>query len=216
MIQDELSSVSAEYLPRQRTELLALAEQYQRRNDREILEMAGASADIAADDLINLGLEPDSNTQLLEAFQLANPNVDPASLADRSAEQIEGYVNNTKGKYFEVLVKGRLNAGETLGELQLEPGQAARLAESSTQRGWDLEIVDRNGEMVEQIQLKATEDLYYVKDALEKYPDVRVAVPEELDRESADLIGTDISHAMLEETTESSWGSYRKTPSATQ
>lgn len=202
----ELASISGGYSPRQRTELLALAEQYQRGNDREILEMAGASADIAADDLINLGLEPDSNPQLLEAFQRANPSVDPASLADRSAEQIEGYVNNTKGKYFEVLVAKRLNAHETVGELQLDPGQEARLATSSNQPGWDLEIVDRNGETVEQIQLKATEDLSYVKSALDRYPDIRVAVPEELDSESADLIATDISHSMLKETTEEQLG----------
>ena len=198
----ELASILDGYSPRQRAELLALGEQYQRRNDREILEMAGASADIAADDLINLGLEPDSNPQLLEAFRLQYPNVDPASLAGRNPEELEGFVNGVKGKYFEVLVAERLNVGDTVGELQLEPGQVARLAESPTQQGWDLEIVDQNGETVEQIQLKATEDLYYVKDALEKYPDVRVAVPEELDSESADLIGTDISHTMLEETTE--------------
>ena len=206
MIQEELSSVSAEYPPRQRAELLALAEQYRRRNEREILEIAGTSADIAADDLINLGLEPDSNPQLLEAFQLQYPNVDPASLVGRSLESFEGFVNGVKGKYFEVLVAERLNAGDTVGELQLEPGQVARLAESSTQRGWDLEIVDRNAETVEQIQLKATESMSYVKEALDKYPGIRIAVPEEVDSESADIIGTGISNSMLEETTEEQLG----------
>ena len=127
-------------------------------------------------------------------------------MADRSAEQIEGYVNNTKGKYFEVLVAERLNAGETVGELQLGPGQEASLAKSLNQPGWDLKIVDQNGETVEQIQLKATEDLSYVKNALDKYHGIKVAVPEELDSESADLIPTDISHAMLEETTEEQLG----------
>ena len=164
--------------------------------------MAGISADIAADDIANLGLEPESNSQLLEAFQSQYPNVDPVSLIGRSTEELEGFVNGVKGKYFEVLVADRLNAGETVGELQLEPGQVARLADSPNQPGWDLEIVDQNGETVEQIQLKATENLYYVKDALDKYPDIRVAVPEEIDSKSADIIGTDISHSMLEETTE--------------
>jgi len=199
---DELAAVSAEYPPRQREELLALAEQYRRRNEREVLGLAAISADITADDITNLGLEPEKNPQLLAAFERGHPRVDPATLADRSAEQIQGYVNNTKGVYFEMLVAKRLNDGETVGELQLEPGQVARLADSPNQSGWDLEIVDRNGESVEQIQLKATESMSYVKDALERYTDIRVAVPEEVDSESTDIIGTGISNSMLEETTE--------------
>ena len=181
---------------------MTLAEQYRRRNEGEMIEIAGIAADIGADDLTNLGLEPEANPQLLEAFRLQYPNVDPASLVGRSSEQLEGFVNGVKGKYFEVLVADRLNAGETVGELQLEPGQEARLAESPTQQGWDLQIVDRNGESVEQIQLKATESMSYVKDALERYPDIQVAVPEEVDSETADIIGTGISNSMLEEITE--------------
>ena len=179
---------------------MALAEEYRRRSERDVLELAAISADITADDLTNLGLEPEKNPQLLEAFERANPSVDPATLADRSAEQIQGYVNNTKGIYFEMLVAKRLNDGETVGELQLEAGQEARLAASQNQPGWDLEIVDRNGETVEEIQLKATEDLSYVKGALEG--GYRVAVPEEVDRELDGIVGTNISHSMLEETTE--------------
>ena len=202
MLDSELTAISGEYPPRQGTELISLAEQYRRRNEREVLEMAGISADVAAGDLINLGLEPDSNPQLFEAFKSQYPNVDLESLAGRSPESLGGFVDGVKGKYFEVLVAERLNAGETVGELQLEPGQAARLAESPNQPAWDLEIVDRNGETVEQIQLKATENLSYVKEALDKYPDIRVAVPEEIDSESADIVGTGISNSMLEETTE--------------
>ena len=182
--------------------MLALARQYRRRNEHEVLELAAISADIGPDDITNLGLEPEANPQILEAFRLQFPTVDPASLAGLSADKLEGFVNGVKGKYFEVLVAERLNAGGTVGELQLEPGQVAHLADSPNQPGWDLEIVDRHGETVEHIQLKATEDLSYVKEALEKYPDIRVAVPEEIDSESADIITTDISHSMLEETTE--------------
>ena len=200
MPHDELAAVSAEYPPRQRVELLALAEEYRRRSERDVLELAAISADIGVDDLINLGLEPESNSQLLKAFELQYSNVDLESLVGRSSESLDGFVNGVKGKYFEVLVEERLNAGETVGELQLEPGQVARLAESPTQRGWDLEIVDRNGETVEEIQLKATEDLSYVKGALEG--GYRVAVPEEVDSELDGIVGTNISHSMLEETTE--------------
>ena len=202
MTHDELAALSAEYPLGERGELFALAEQYRLRNEREALEIAGIAADVGADDLTNLGLEPESNPQLLEALRLQYPNVDPASLVGRSPEQIEGFVNGVKGKYFEVMVRDRLNAGETVGELQLEPGQVAWLADSPTQKGWDLKIVDQNGETVEQIQLKATESMSYVKDALERYPEIRVAVPEEVDSEPIGIIGTNISNSMLEATTE--------------
>ena len=56
-------------------------------------------------------------------------------------------------------MRDRLNAGETVGELQLEAGQVARLALKSNEPGWDLEVVDRNGEMLEQLQLKAVKDM---------------------------------------------------------
>ena len=200
MTHDELAAVSAEYPPRQWVELLALAEEYRRRSERDVLELAAISADITADKLTNLGLEPEANPQLMEAFRLQYPNVDLESLVGRSSESLDSFVNGVKGKYFEVLVRDRLNAGETVGELQLEPGQVARLAESPTQRGWDLEIVDRNRETVEQIQLKASEDLSYVKGALEG--GYRVAVPEEVDSDLDGIVGTNISHSMLAETTE--------------
>ena len=202
MIYNELAAISAEYPLRQRAELLALAEQYHFRNEREVLEIAGIAADIGADDLTNLGLEPEANPQLMDAFRLQLPNIDPASLPEKSPAELGNYVNQVKGKYFEVLVKDRLNAGETVGELQLEPGQEALLAESRNQPGWDLKIVDQNGETVEQVQLKATDSMSYVKKALDDYPGIRVAVPEEVDSESADIIGTGISNSMLEETTE--------------
>ena len=171
----ELIAVSSTYSPEDRAALVALAERYRRRNEREILGLAAVASDIALDDLTSLGLEPDANPQLQEAFKLANRSVVPDSLVGLSENSINGYVANTKGKYFEVLVRDRLNDQRVLGELRLEPGQKAVLAESRNQPGWDLEIIDRQGETVEQIQLKATESMSYVRDALEKYPDFRVA-----------------------------------------
>ena len=198
----DLAGLATAYPAQDRAALVALAERYRRRNEREVLELAAVASDISLDDLTTLGLEPDANPQLIEAFQLQYPNVELASLSERSSEALEGFVSGVKGKYFEVLVRDELNTGETLGELQLEPGQIARLAESPTQRGWDLEILDRQGETVEQIQLKATESMSYVRDALEKYPEFRVAAPEELDSTSHEILGTGISDFELEEATE--------------
>ena len=125
------------------------------------------------------------------------PDVDPSVLSGMKPEHLAGFIGGVKGKYFEVLVEDRLNAGATLGDLRLGPGQIARLASSPFQPGWDLEIVGRSGRSLEQIQLKATESMSYVKDALERYPDIRVAVPAGVGGASGSVISTNISHAHL-------------------
>ncbi len=198
---EELTSFSLSYLQAAREDLMDLANGYQRRSEGEILELAAMAADLSTHDIVNLGLEPEPDRQVLEAFRRFT-NQEVETLVGRSSEEIEEIVDEVKGIYFEVLVRDRLNSGETLGELQLEPGQFARLAGSTAQKGWDLEIIDRNGESLEQIQLKATESMSYVKEALRKYPNIRVAVPEEVDSSSENIIGTSISHDELKQTTE--------------
>ena len=177
---------------------MALADQYRQRSEWALLELASLSVDIATDDLINLGLEPGANAQLLEAFRLQYPHVPLESLVGRSPEELQGFVYGLKGKYFEVLVADRLNSGEAVGDLRLELDQVAHLAASPTQAGWDIEISGPGGEVAEQIQLKATESLAYVRKALDRYPDIRVAVPGDIEGRSADVMGTGISHTMLE------------------
>ena len=154
------------------------------------------------------GLELEANPQLQEAFKSQYPNVELDSLVGRSSEELEGFVNGVKGKYFEVLVKDRLNNERVLGELQLEPGQKAELAESPNQPGWDLKIVDQHGETVEQIQAKATTSMSPVRKALEENPEFRVAVPDNLDSTSSDVVGTDISWDELNRTTAEQIGSF--------
>lgn len=192
----DLTALAQQYPPQSRNAVLALAEKYRIRNEREVLELAALAADIGLDDLLNLGLEPEVNPQLMEALAQY-----PAIKEDllTTGELSQGQINNIKGKYFETLVEHRLNNGEAVGEIQLEPGQTARLAESPSQKAWDLEIVDENGESVERLQMKATDDMSYVKSALQEHPDYRVVVPAEMDSASDEIIGTDISHAELKE-----------------
>lgn len=117
--------------------------------------------------------------QMKEAWQLAYPNVPIENLSSYDAEQIQGLVNGWKGKYFEVIIRDKLNAGELVGGIQLENGQTAQLAESATQPGWDLQITDTNGNIVEELQLKATHSLSYIKHSLDKYPDFDVITTNE-------------------------------------
>ena len=197
---EEIQAVAESYSPQERQSLLGLAAEYRRRNEREVLELGALAADVSADDVLNLGLEPESNPQLVEAFGMQYPNVRIESLRGASEQRLTGLAQGVKGKYFEVLARDRLNDGESVGGLSLEPGQVARLAESPTQQGWDVEIVNQDGTRDEALQLKATESMSYVKTALDENPDIRVVVPSELEDEAADsaqLISTDISNASL-------------------
>ena len=197
---EEIQAVAESYSPQERQSLLGLAAEYRRRNEREVLELGALAADVSADDVLNLGLEPESNPQLVEAFGMQYPNVPIESLRGASEQRLTGLAQGVKGKYFEVLARDRLNDGESVGGLSLEPGQVARLAESPTQQGWDVEIVNQDGTRDEALQLKATESMSYVKTALDENPDIRVVVPSELEDEAADsaqLISTDISNASL-------------------
>ena len=195
MMREALTTLAEEYPHQSRDALLELAERFRIRNEREVLELASLAADIGLDDMVNLGLEPDVNPRLMEALS-AYPSIEKHLRA--TGELSQGQLNNIKGKYFEVLVEDRLSDGEALGELQLEPGQTARLAESPSQKGWDLQIVNEDDESVELLQLKATESMSYVKGALENHPDYRIVVPSEMDSASHEIVGTNIYHADLQ------------------
>ncbi len=198
MAYEELKTLAESYPPQERDTLFELAQEYRSRDERGVLEVAAIAADVSLDDVVDLGREPEANPQILEAFTRQYPNSTLEDLRDQSPEQLRGWVNGVKGKYFEVLVRDRLNAGERVGELELQPGQTARLAESSMQPGWDLRIENVDGSTHELLQLKATESMGYVKRALEEHPDIRVVAPSEIDDSSEEIVGTGISDEQLE------------------
>ena len=198
MSYDELVSLADAYPGAEKKTLLELTKQQELRKEREILEVAAIPANLTVGDSIADRLFPEIDPLLARAFALQYPDVDPSVLAGMKPEHLAGFIGGVKGKYFEVLVEDRLNAGATLGDLRLGSGQIARLAASPFQPGWDLEILGRTGRSLEQIQLKATESMSYVKDALERYPDIRVAVPAGVGSTSGSVISTNISHAHLE------------------
>ena len=92
------------------------------------------------------------------------------------------------------------------------PGEVAELAEKTDQEGWDLRILDQARNVIEELQTKATESLSYVKEALEKYPGIRVITTQELEDEAAGMGesgSADITDANLEAVVEgqlSEWG----------
>ena len=118
--------------------------------------------------------------EMAEAWSLAYPNVPLESLAGRSTEELAGAISGWKGKLFEVEVVERLNSGEWVGDLHLEPGQTAYIAESTTQPGWDIQIRDDEGNVADLIQLKATESISYIHEALARYPDTPILATSEV------------------------------------
>jgi hypothetical protein len=133
------------------------------------IAVAAASAQISVVD------GPDDvDPLLLKSIHDTNPTLSEAHLFALSGDDLQGAVNTAKGKYFEYLVAAKLNHGEQVGPLLLEPGQHAVLADAMNQPGWDLRIIDNDGAVVDYLQLKATHSVGYVRAALERYPDIQI------------------------------------------
>ena len=155
------------------SDLLARYRQY--KNTR-LLDLAAVA--------ISLGIQPDSPSDLnplaLKALQDTTPNFDPERVGSYSDQEWMGIVNSAKGKYFEYLVVDDLNSGGTVGDLTLPDGYRAELAESMTQPGWDMRIVDAHGDTAQLLQLKATESVGYIQQTLDRYPDISILTTHEV------------------------------------
>ena len=180
--------------------IVELYQHYIKKNEQALLDAAASATAVNALFLTDQIDMSQVTPQMAEAFSLAYPNVDLSSLAGRSPDAIEGFLSAWKGKYFEVLVRDKLNAGEWVGDIHLEPGQTAMLAESATQPGWDLEIINSDGSIAQELQLKATESLSYVKEALERYPDIDVLTTDEVGDAAENIFSSGFSDKALEDT----------------
>lgn len=114
------------------------------------------------------------------AFALAYPGMAARgtrfmdAVEAKSAPELLGLVNGVKGKLFETELVAHLNDGN------LPAGLQASLAASATQPGYDLLITDRQGQVVDMLQAKATDSVAYVRSALERYPDIDVTTTTEV------------------------------------
>ena len=146
-------------------------------NRESLLDITVAAASVQ----ISVGDGPqDVDPLLLKAIQDTNPTLTEANLFALDGDALQGAVNTAKGKYFEYLVVDSLNQGHQVGPLLLAPGQQALLAESMTQPGWDLRIVDEHDVVVEYLQLKATDSVAYIRSVLERYPDIQILATDEV------------------------------------
>ena len=98
------------------------------------------------------------------------------------------------------LVKQDLKQGIEYEGLALETNGSGELAEALNQPGWDLQILDSDGAVVDVLQLKATDSAAYLRQTLEKYPDIQIMATEEvaaLEEFDATLIDSGISNAEI-------------------
>lgn len=186
-------------------EVAALRDQYRERREQSLLDAAATAismnAIIYADTIDYSAFTP----QMMEAFSLSNPNSEItdrlASLDFDNSDEVAGFLSNWRGKYFEVLVRDELNSGGQVGDLVLAEGQTAVLAENLSQPGWDLQIVSGTGLPVNELQLKATDSISYVKGAIERYPGIDVLTTDEVAASVIDeaVISSGVSNAELSE-----------------
>lgn len=147
-----------------------------RRRKDELLDLLVVSGITLAQALRDPGAVP---AEVEQAFDFAYPGLTQTeSFSDAvnrmSSDELVGLVNSVKGKLFELELVDHLNSGG------LSEGFQATMAESVTQPGWDIQITDANGQIIELLQAKATESVQYVKEALERYPDIDVTTTSEV------------------------------------
>jgi hypothetical protein len=198
------------------TSIKKLYDYYIRQREKALLDSITASAALAGvlySDHVDLS---QITPQMEEAFHMAFPQKSLESIQEMDTEQLEGLVSAWKGKYFEVMVRDDLNQGEWVGDLHLEQGQSAVLADSLTQPGWDLQIMNGDGTVAEELSLKATDSLAYVKTALERYPDIHVLATDEVvnnaDAVSDQILASGIMNNDLEQAISSPMASLIDSP----
>lgn len=124
-------------------------------------------------------------TSVIDAFHAQFPQygssfVDAVNKLASDPDRLMGLVNGVKGKLFE------LDYAEWLNHGHLPHGLMAELAHHANNPGWDIVIHDAHGNVDQLLQLKATDSLSYVHEALAAHPDIDVVVPHELYERLAD------------------------------
>jgi hypothetical protein len=138
------------------------------------------------------------------AFTAAYPNLASSqsfseAVSSLDVDSLPGLLAGVKGKLFEYEYVELLNS-----EL-LPDGYEASLAVDPTQAGWDISIIGPDSSVARVLQAKATDSTSYVREALERYPEIDVVTTDEvysqliLSGSVEDLIPSGITNAALEE-----------------
>ncbi len=174
------------------SELRQLYQRYTKEREDSLLDAAAATTSLNAI-LFSDQIDFDAITPQMEnAFDLAYPNTDMhrrlEELSDLSPESREasGFIDNWRGKFFEVILRDSGNTGGQIGGLQLGIGQTIELQPDLNHPGTDLQIVNADGTVADELQAKATDSVNYIKHALRKNPDVKIVTTDEVAERIAD------------------------------
>ena len=116
---------------------------------------------------------------VIEALRRSKGSLHDASEADLAAyldslspEQMRGVANNVKGIYHEMRWVEEYNSSHS--------DSYAVMHESATHQGSDVQIFSKEtGDLLEEYQLKSTDSASYVREHLERYPDIDVLATNE-------------------------------------
>lgn len=99
--------------------------------------------------------------------------LDKVEMFDTEAE-LAGFLSGVKGKLFEQKYVDYLNSGH------LPDGYVASPAGNTNQVGWDIQILGPHDEIARLLQLKASDSVAYVQEAMERYPYIDVVTTDEV------------------------------------
>jgi hypothetical protein len=191
------------WVPEQGTELASALHTLYRRTAPELhstwIDAAVAAAAVETYVEAAAGRPQTITPELREAFEKAFPAKALADLQGYSPDQLAGIASAWKGKLFEILVRDHLNEGEWVGDIHLEHGQTALLADSLAQPGWDLSIQNADGTTADLLQLKAVATLGPIKEALERYPHFEIVATDEIAAIAADAHSSGVNQSDLNE-----------------
>lgn len=179
------------------TDIKSLYDHYIKQREKALLDSIAAATAVNAifyADYIDYDI---ITPQMEDAFSMSFPQLELSDLEKMDTAQLNGIISNWKGKLFEINIRDKLNAGELVGEIQLEEGQYAVVAESLTQTGWDLQILNADGSVAQELQAKATDSLSYINEAFEKYPDIDIVSTSEVAAFNNNLIDSNYSNEDL-------------------
>lgn len=107
------------------------------------------------------------------------------------SEEMTGHVSNVKGILFEQEVQDSLSAD----------GVESNIFEATNHPDTDIQIL-ADGEVIEELQLKATDSTSYINETLAENPDIQIVATTEVASElsNEEVIDSGISNTVLEET----------------
>ena len=175
-MREQLRTLGQMEMVRSEQRMQAIESAHKRRRKDELLDLLVVGG-VTLSQVLREPASVPENVQ--QAFALAYPGLAQTetfsdAVARMSSDELVGLVSGVKGKLFELELVDHLNSDG------LPDGYHAEMAGSATQPGWDIRVLDENGQVSELLQAKATESAQYVQEALQRYPDIDVTTTTEV------------------------------------